>query len=137
MRACLISRAAALISLEPAILLFVISDGRNGTGSGLYNLSGGKFHPRPARCTLVKALTATELGRQTGGTVLDKNWFVVGRENATGTVNISGGTFTRSDGGTIGDENGSQTSIGDSPSNSGLRGYFQCFWHRAGEYQYG
>jgi fibronectin-binding autotransporter adhesin len=102
---------------------FVVSDGRNGSGSGQYNLSGGSF-TSAGEVYVGEGVHGSGTWNQTGGTVLDKNWFVVGRENATGTVNISGGTFTRSDGGALGDDPGNQTSIGDSPSNSGLTDTF-------------
>jgi autotransporter-associated beta strand protein len=98
---------------------FVVSDGRNGVGSGTYNLSGGSL-TSAGEVYVGEGVNGNGTWNQTGGTFSDSDWFVVGRENATGVVNISGGTFTRSDGGALGDDPGSQTSIGDSPSHSGL-----------------
>lgn len=93
---------------------FVVSDGRNGTGSGTYNLSGGTF-ASAGEIYVGEGAHGNGTWNQTGGDVTFSNWFVVGREGGLGTVNISGGTMTKT--GTVGADPGSQFSMGEGGSN--------------------
>jgi fibronectin-binding autotransporter adhesin len=93
---------------------FVISDGRNGTGSGQYNFSGGTFSDPNSEIYVGEGANGNGTWTQTGGTATFGSWFVVGRESALGTVNISGGSLTKT--GTVGADTGSNISIGEGSS---------------------
>lgn len=98
----------------------ILGDGRGGSGSittsatGFYNLSGGVF---TSAGEVYAGEGNTDTGgngvrvpgrgtwNQTGGTASVNNWFVVGREGAIGTFNMSAGTFNH---------NGGNMSMGDS-----------------------
>jgi autotransporter-associated beta strand protein len=91
---------------------FVIADGRGATTpTGHYNLSGGTFtsagevYVGEGGSNAVGGNRAHGTWTQTGGTANVNNWFVVGRESAAGSVDISGGTLNH---------NGGNMSLGDS-----------------------
>ena len=102
---------------------FVINDGRGGSGagSGTYNLNGGTFTSAGEVYVGEGGNGNNATWNQTGGTAVLENWLVFGREGGSGTMNLSGGSLTRTDNsGNIGDENGSQTSIGEGGKTSTL-----------------
>jgi hypothetical protein len=83
---------------------FVLSDARGGKSNvrGIYNLSGGTF--TSAGEVYVgegDGDDATSYGtwNQSGGTATINNWFVIGRENSSGDVDISGGSLIKAGGG--------------------------------------
>jgi autotransporter-associated beta strand protein len=92
---------------------FVLADGRGGKNpTGNYNFSGGTFTSAGEVYVGEGGDAAGAHGTghwtQTDGTANINNWFVVGREHAVGTVDISGGTLNHA---------GGNMSLGDS-SNS-------------------
>lgn len=102
---------------------FVLNDGRGGTGagSGTYNFNGGTFTSAGEVYVGEGANGNNATWNQTAGTAVLTNWLVFGREGGSGTMNLSGGSLTRTDNsGNIGDENGSQTSVGEGPKTSTL-----------------
>jgi fibronectin-binding autotransporter adhesin len=90
---------------------FVIADGRgNKSPTGFYNLSGGTFTSAGEVYVGEGSNAAHGNWTQTGGTANVNNWFVVGREGALGTVDISGGVLNH---------NGGNMSLGDSNGGGG------------------
>ena len=106
-------------------------------GTGIYNLSGGtmnsegEFYVGQGR----NNLTATGTGtfNMTGGTVNLDHWFVIGREGGSGVVDISGGIFNKTRGGT-------HTEIdvfgGNGPSTMTIRGTGE-YRAQAGDFRVG
>ncbi|MGC4031788.1 MAG: autotransporter-associated beta strand repeat-containing protein [Tepidisphaeraceae bacterium] len=77
---------------------FVLGDGRSGrTPVGNYNLSGGTM-TSAGEVYVGEGATGTGNWVQTGGQATINNWIVVGRESATGTLTLSGGTLTKAGG---------------------------------------
>ena len=89
----------------------VLGDGRSSSNpTGHYNLSGTGVLNVAGEMYVGEGANGIGYFNMSGGTVNLNNWFVVGREGAVGTVDISGGTFNKTGGGNV--------SIGESGKNN-------------------
>jgi autotransporter-associated beta strand protein len=80
----------------------VLGDGRGSTNpTGNYNLGGTGVLNSAGEFYVGEGVNGIGHFTMTGGTVNQNNWFVVGRENALGTVDISGGVFNKTGGGNV------------------------------------
>src|SRR5205823_3942878 len=80
----------------------VLGDGRSSTNpTGHYNLGGTGVLNVAGEMYVGEGANGIGFFNMTGGTVTLKNWFVVGRENAVGTVDISGGIFNHNTNGNM------------------------------------
>jgi autotransporter-associated beta strand protein len=80
----------------------VLGDGRSSTNpTGNYNLSGTGVLNCAGEMYVGEGANGIGHFTMSGGTVNLNNWFVIGRENALGTVDISGGVFNKTGGGNV------------------------------------
>jgi fibronectin-binding autotransporter adhesin len=93
----------------------VIADGRFSPGpTGIYNMTGGILNDPAGELYIGEGNNSGTAGvgffTMTAGTINLGNWFVIGREGAVGTFDMSGGTFNH---------NGGNMSLGDSGAAGG------------------